>query len=247
MSSRQHLDRLLNDYRRQVLRWNRQINLVSRLDTEEMLQGLIHQCRGAWDRLTASGSAGLSSAADLWYFDLGSGAGLPGFVWHAQAVAGGLPVRTWLVEPREKRAWFLNRLNNLGCPEPVIVRSARWGDLAGDDFGVPAGEPAPSHVLISLKALHLTDVQVLEGLNPLLSHLGPVAGDGGPVTVLIVRFYPPEQAWNQKLADDLEIPGPGGVHDLAGRSFRGLGGKILPALSPRGAGLVLSAYMTDPA
>jgi len=242
MNERQELDRLLSDYRRQVLRWNKQINLVSRRDTEGVLGELLHQCRGGWDRLLADNPGALSKASALWYCDLGSGAGLPGYVWHAQAVSAKIPIRTWLVEPREKRAWFLNRLNTLGCVEPIEVLDNHWGGVPGEDFGVAAGDRAPSHVLISLKALHLTDSEVLAGLVPLLDALP--APEWRP-RVLIARFYPFDQSWSADLAQDLEIPASGEVCLQDGRSFRGQGGRVLPALSRRGAGLVLSEYLAE--
>jgi hypothetical protein len=243
MNQRRHLDDLLNEYRRQVLRWNRQINLVSRQDTDDLLQGLIHQCRGCWDRLASSDKFDVSAASNLWYFDLGSGGGLPGFVWHAQAIAAGLPVSTWLVEPREKRAWFLNRLNNLKVTRQVTVLESRWGEVADGDTGQDEGAPHPSHVLISLKALRLTDAEVLEGLIPFLSHSGAVPGG---IRVQIARFYPPKQPWNRFLRANLDISPRGDTKSCAGLEFQALGGGVLPAVSLRGAGLVYSGYLTTP-
>lgn len=236
-----HLENTLLRYREQVLRWNRQINLVSRQDTEETLEDLILQCRDAWDGLF--GAYNLAEAGPLWYFDLGSGGGLPGFVWHAQAEAANLAIRTWLVEPREKRAWFLNRLNGLLEKNPTTVLAGRWGEF--EDFEPINGDLTPSVALVSLKALHLTDAEVLKGLAPVLTNTpeGHVAPD--PISVLIARFYPPEQAWTAVLAADLEIPASGADRSFGGCAFEGRGGSILPPESPGGASLVLSEYLTS--
>ena len=238
MSAATALDKLLEEYRAQVLRWNRQINLVSRRESAGRLTGLIQQCRSAWDDLMAARPAGLESASGLWYFDLGSGAGLPGFVWHHQAIQSGLGIRTWLVEPREKRAWFLDRLNHLEGAVPATVVAGRWGD---PESGILAGDAAPSHILVSLKALHLTDPEVLAGLAPVLAQLPE---EGSP-PVLIARFYPSEQVWSEELAGDLDIP-PAGEERIHGRyRFLAKGGRILAPGLRGGAGLVLSEYLAE--
>lgn len=229
------LENTIQEYQQQVLRWNRQINLVSRKDPLGNLAGLVRQCREAWAGL--SESPDFPTAGHLWYFDLGSGGGLPGFVWHALAVDAGLEIATWLVEPREKRAWFLDRLNGLLKDNPTIVLDARWGDIS--DFGPNGENSTPSTVLISLKALHLTDSQVLRGLVPALDG---IPAKPAPVKVIIARFYPPEQAWTAVLAKDLEIPTAGGVSTHGDRVFEGQGGTILPPNFPAGASLVISEY-----
>ena len=229
------LDPLLEEYRRQVLRWNRQINLISRQESPDRLEGLIQQCREAWDHLISSEEAWWSAASRLWYFDLGSGAGLPGFVWHAQAARAGLEIRTWLVEPREKRAWFLDRLNHLEKTDPMTVVVGRWGEL---EIETPASELPPSHILISLKALHLTDAEILAGLAPWLP--GKVES-----SLLLARFYPPEQGWNKELEEELEILPAGTEWIRGGRVFRSKGGRILAPGSSRGASLVLGEYLVE--
>jgi hypothetical protein len=159
------LEKSLQGYTEQVLRWNRQINLVSRQDPRGNLAGLVRQCREAWSVLAAEQD--FQPDERLWYFDLGSGGGLPGFVWHALAVDAGLNLATWLVEPREKRAWFLNRLSGLLEGAPLTVLSSRWGEI--DDFGPFGDKTGPARVVVSLKALHLTDSEVLAGLAPALA------------------------------------------------------------------------------
>lgn len=233
------LEKVLEQYRQQVLRWNQQINLVSRQDSADTLEDLVCQCREAWDGLMEAEN--LESVGPLWYFDLGSGGGLPGFVWHAQAEAAGLPIRTCLVEPREKRAWFLNRLNSLLVENPVSVLAGRWGEI--DHFAPETTEINPSTALISLKALHLTDSAVLAGLAPVLGD----SGTADPIDILIARFYPPEQAWTVVLAEDLGIPTEGETHTFGDLVLEGRGGSILPPESSEGASLVISKYITRPA
>ena len=247
MRERPPLDKALDAYREQVLRWNSQINLISRKATPERLEGLILQCRNSWKRLVETETEGFSPNTRLRYFDLGSGAGLPGFIWHVQAAVGGIPIRTLLVEPREKRAWFLNRLNSLDGIPPLEVSARSWEDAAGEDPEAGAGLADATHILISLKALHLTDTMVLAGLAPFLRVGRTTADAPGGIKVLIARFYPPGQAWNEDLARDLEIPPPGEARALSEWKFQGAGGSVLLAESPRGASLVLSRYAANPA
>lgn len=234
------LDLALDAYRKQVLHWNRRINLVSRQDTAARLDTLIRQCRNTWDSLLAADVADLQGARQLWYFDLGSGGGLPGVVWHAQMAAAGFPVKTLLVEPREKRAWFLERVAR-ETPEapnrPMLVAASRWGEV---DTGAPSSffpGPHPSHILISLKALRLSDPQILEGLAPFLTH-----GGQGEIHLLIVRFHPPDQEWTEDLAADLGIPKEGHQRAASTSIFHGQGGGVLAPTTLPGAGLVLSKY-----
>jgi hypothetical protein len=190
----------LGRYQLEVLRWNRQINLVSRQGTQALVAELIGQCRSAWVRLEASVLADWPHGGPVWYFDLGSGGGLPGFVWHLQLACRCPVSRTWLVEPRAKRAWFLERLNQLVPAHPLRVWAAPWGQTPSVE-----GPTAPGHILISLKALHLNDVAVLDGLAAALA--GPLAGvssEWGAVLV-IARFYPPDQRLNRRLVADLGI------------------------------------------
>ncbi len=245
MRERPYVDRVLDAYREQVLRWNRQINLVSRQAPADRLERLILQSRNTWKLLTEAEAIDFSPRTRLWYFDLGSGAGLPGFIWHLEAVSAGIAVRTRLVEPREKRAWFLNRLNSLDGVEPLEVLEDRWENAAGDHPSVddPSGVQDltdPTQALISLKALHLTDTTVLGGLVPFLSR-GP--GASRDLRILITRFYPPGQVWNEDLALDLEIPPSGEARAFPGWEFQGTGGGVLLAKSPRGASLVFSRYI----
>ena len=245
MRERPQVDKVLDAYREQVLRWNRQINLVSRQATADRLERLILQSRNSWKRLAEDQEDGFSPNNRLWYFDLGSGAGLPGFIWHLQATVEGIPIRTRLVEPREKRAWFLDRLNSLAGVAPLEVLAERWENAAGGGEE-PNGPADPTHVLISLKALHLTDTEVLDGLIPFLTP--PQRAQGAPfdLKVLIARFYPPGQAWSEDLAQDLKIPPAGKFQTFPDWEFAGAGGDVLLSNSPRGASLVLSRYVANP-
>ena len=245
MRERPRLDRILDAYREQVLRWNRQINLVSRQASAGLLERLVLQCRHSWTRLMEENLSDLSAESRLWYFDLGSGGGLPGFIWHVQAAEARIPIRTLLVEPREKRAWFLDRLNGLNEVAPFGVWADRWGSSAGDNPWSPddlvGGMDNPTHILVSLKALHLTDAEVLAGLVPFMS---ADPGASGAPKVLIARFYPPGQVWSEDLAQNLEIPPSGETRTFPGWDFQGEGGSVLLASSPGGASLVLSPYVS---
>jgi hypothetical protein len=232
-----NIERKLDRYREQVLHWNRGINLVSRRDPANRLEELIGQCRNTWETLANSNVANLDDASRLWYFDLGSGAGLPGIVWHVQMMAAGLPVRSLLVEPREKRAWFLKRVAREIGEQDLMVTPSRWNEVPEDSCRSLFPDPRPCHILVSLKALRLTDIMVLKGLAPFLTE-----SESRETTLLIVRFYPPDQKWTDKLAGELEIPAAGQQTPLSGHTFRGEGGRVLlPATLPA-ASLVLSEY-----
>ena len=237
------IGRILGEYRKEVLRWNNQINLVSRKGTANRLDRLIQQCRDGWDRLTATGIFDLAEVTRIWYFDLGSGAGLPGMVWHVQMAAVDLSVRTLLVEPREKRAWFLERVAHLAGGESPHVTASRWGDAGIDGLDDEFPESHPSHVLISLKALHLPDSAVLDGLTPFLEAAeGTTTPPGGKITLLIARFYPPDQIWSEDLAGELDILPKGQNRAASTYQFQSEGGSVLQPATLPGASLVLSRY-----
>jgi len=237
------IDGTLDDFRKQVLRWNDQINLVSRQDTAKRLDGLIQQCRAGWDRLSAPGASDLATATRIWYFDLGSGAGLPGIVWHVQMAAAGHSVRTILVEPRDKRAWFLERMAYLVGSESLHVLANRWGETGIDDLESTHPEPPPSHVLISLKALHLPDSAVLEGLAPFLEVAkNPRTAAESDTVILVARFYPPDEKWSEDLAEALNILPEGQECSVSSYVFRSEGGSVLQLATLPGASLVLSRY-----
>lgn len=183
-------------YRREVLRWNTQINLVSRRDTEGQFDALVDQCDSALAALLAE--APELGSARLLYCDLGSGGGLPGVVWHRRLAEGRPNLAAWLVEPREKRAWFLQRTARF-LGEPLFeVACARWNEVVG-----PV-ETAADACLVSLKALRLTDSEVLAGLETLC---GP--RESFPARVVIARFHPGDETLTPVLADELRILGEG--------------------------------------
>ena len=218
---------MIEAYRAEVLRWNRQINLVSRQDTAARLDGLIRQCDRAFAAVLAA-HPDLGRSPVL-YADLGSGGGLPGFVWHRQLLGVAPAVQSWLVEPREKRAWFLQRVARFADPQPYGVLCGRWGEV------VAASVLPAETALVSLKALRLTDPEVLEGLAALRAGAVPQ-----PRRVVIVRFHPADEAWTPELAAALATA----PADSALGPWRGAGASILVPPTPDcpPVGLVLSVY-----
>jgi len=228
-------------YQQEVVRWNRQINLVSRKGTLSLVATLIRQCRDAFAVLWESELREVATGSPVWYFDLGSGGGLPGYAWHHELSILLPELKTWLVEPREKRAWFLERLNQITPEQPVEVLEGLWGDCRPDVDGLAA----PGVILVSLKALRLSDAVVLQGISDSLGESSGAAGkplDLAGCRVLIARFYPPEQAWDTGLQAELaplERTAGVGVYKFAP------GGQAV--LSPRRTGrpsasLVVSRY-----
>lgn len=218
-------------YRAEVLRWNRRINLVSRQQPAGRLDALLDQCDRAFAALL--GAYPELCQGPLLYCDLGAGAGLPGFVWHERLIRQDAGTESWLVEPREKRAWFLERVATLGGPPAYGVLCGRWGEVA-------AAAAAPRDLaLVSLKALRLKDPEVLAGLAALRQGSGSLPG-----RVVIARFHPPDEAWSPELAAALGWAGPGG----ATGPWRGESAAVLPVVGPRGAdaALVVCVYALDP-
>lgn len=225
-------------YRDELLRWNRQINLVSRRQPEAVADQLIRQCVGAFDRWwEASGSRLTGPAARLRVFDLGSGGGLPAFVWLALLRERGVAATATLVEPREKRAWFLERLARLpGAPTYDVV-AARWGEAA------VAPVAADGAILFTLKALRLSESAILGGLAVAAGDVPPPAGAG----IDIVRFQPTEGVTAAGLAATLETPAAGTEHGAGFWRFRAGGASLLlpsPAApdAALGAGLFVTTH-----
>jgi hypothetical protein len=239
---------LLGAYRAELLRWNQQINLLSRRDAEGTADTLIRQCLDAFEMWWLASGAELTAGGALRLFDLGSGGGLPAFVWLAQLKARGVVTRATLVEPRAKRAWFLERLTHLpGAPAFEVVAS-RWGDrLAFGPFGpeAPTADAAVplEPILFTLKALRLPENTVLDGL-----------GDAEPLprlalgaTVELVRFQPSRGVTAARLARELDIPATGTAFSREEMQFEAGGCRLLEpkakgAAAAGAAGLLVSRH-----
>jgi rRNA small subunit methyltransferase G len=248
--------RVLADFKEQLLRWNPQINLVSRKATGKIIDALIEQGivgieATAEYLLAADDSGGEQRAQVVKYFDLGSGGGIPGIIWHWRLAELGLAPSSCLVEPRSKRAWFLERLGNISDMPPFTVLCERWGEEPGEEgppcpglesSGTFTGEQAAT-ILVSLKALKLTDKQILAGLARMAAQSG-VVGD----RLLIARYHPPDQALSSELVELLGLPAEGeqqvvaGLDCVANRCWvTPLPGEVGPCAS-----LVYSEYLIRP-
>lgn len=229
-------------FRAEVLRWNRRINLVSRQGAEDQIRRLESQCRETLDPvLTAMGPTPAQTDPELLYFDLGSGNGFPGFVWHILMCAKGLLPATHLVEPRSKRAWFLRRLGALEGAPPFTVVESRWGNvpaLSNRPLSVP---PAPLRALVSLKALRLPDPEVLGGFQAAL--LDPPNPPAGQTAVSVARFCPSGLVLSAAVCADLGIPRTGGRIQIGQAAWLLDEARILPAASPQGeTAVIFSRY-----
>ncbi len=95
----------------EVLRWNQSFSMISRQSPEVRAKDLIEECWSSFQALRSLLSH-LAANRPLTYFDLGTGGGFPGLVW-ALALRERVPPlqleHIHLVEPRRKRAWFLER------------------------------------------------------------------------------------------------------------------------------------------
>jgi len=182
-------------FRDEVLRWNRSFSLVSRQDPEGQTDRLIRECVQGADALTAE-LADLAPAAEILYADLGTGGGFPGLLW-ALLLPERLPAalrlqETHLVEPREKRAWFLERTARTLDLEEVTVHAVRWGQ------GDPLTRRRANLLILSMKALHLPDPD-------LLAHAGAMAPEWrGPL--LVVRFVTAQDARTGSFDPALGVP-----------------------------------------
>jgi 16S rRNA G527 N7-methylase RsmG len=227
----------LSAYSAEILRWNRKINLVSRQDTEALLRDLFRQSldggRALWSFLEEVGWVKVPHRSDIVYFDLGSGGGIPGAIWHNHFSGMAGDLQTWLVEPREKRAWFLERVSGEAGSAPFGVCCGRWGEV---ENLVEASDSDPI-IVISMKALHLTDSQVLEGLVKVAPSL-----ESGRIA--ISRFYPAGQVLDQCLVQHLGIVPEGQRVYLGNLGVAGAGSRVLNmgGSGPRKACLVLSLY-----
>ncbi|MCP4572715.1 MAG: hypothetical protein GY838_10225 [bacterium] len=187
----------LTKFRDEVRRWNDSINLVSRHDTAARIDTLANQCTGAlrtWG--SHPGPLGVTlSGRHVLYIDLGSGGGFPAAMWHEVLARECSSLHSVLVEPREKRAWFLARIARLLSEPAPEVLAGRWGE-------VPSRAVSSAElVIVSLKALRLTDVEILAGLGPFLAA-------NAQAELAVARFHPEDQKWSDNLVSTLEIPDP---------------------------------------
>jgi hypothetical protein len=192
-------------YRRELLRWNVHTNLVSRENPDRQVAQLLDQCAAAWEALVAGLDALAPAAAEdlahggVGYVDIGSGGGFPGIPW----LLAGMrvpPVVSCLVEPRARRAWFLERVMALAGLRGTGVLAARWGAEP-----LPIDSAAtPGTWILSLMALRLTDPQVLSGWRR------SVGGGGGVAPrIVIARVRPatPAGPIPAALRGELSLPG----------------------------------------
>lgn len=195
------LDLARNTLREALLRWNPVMNLVSRQDTAHQIDRLLHQCQAGFHLLHPVLAELGYPVARLGYLDVGSGNGLPGLLWAAgfRGLGGSGPY--WLVEPRQRRAWFLERVSREPAFPEVAVVAGRWGDL------LPVSS-LPVDVLVSLKALRLTEPEVLAGLAE--GFAAATEGALGPQRVVVTRFLGPEPGTDAVLVHDLQAGGDGG-------------------------------------
>ena len=150
------------------------------------------------------------------YYDIGSGAGFPGVVWHVwleqrldhwlesnqeRTATGSRPhLQTHLVEPRQKRAWFLQRVLQVLELHRVKVWSGRWGEK-----GETRQESRSGHGtlwLISLKALALTDPEVIAGWRRIIG----ASRIGEWDRLVICRFRSPGSKTEDGLIQRLALP-----------------------------------------
>lgn len=187
--------RSLDRFRDEVLRWNRSFSLVSRQDPEGQTDRLIRECVQGADALGAE-LADLAPAARILYVDLGTGGGFPGLLW-ALLLPERLPPdarlqETHLVEPREKRAWFLDRTARALGLEDVSVHAVRWGQ------GGPLTRRRADLLVVSMKALHLPD-------SDLLAQAAAMA-PGWEGSLLVVRFVTAQDAHSRTFDPALGAP-----------------------------------------
>ena len=174
-------DEQLRVFEEGIGRWNTQINLVTRVDTQARVRGLTRQCRAGWWLVRDAIDANDWPTASL-HIDLGSGGGFPGLVWASERWREGRTGSSLLVEPRVKRAWFLRRAARTMGLESVFVLQARWGEMSvPEEIG-----NCVEAVLVSVKALRLGDEEILNGMT---ESFGVVPL---PREVAIARFLDPE-------------------------------------------------------
>lgn len=254
-------DPFISGFKRELLRWNKQMSLVSRRDTGNVLDNLLYQSSAGFETFlgfvdnfvgnsqnqeppVAGDKPVDNSEYNILYFDLGSGGGLPGVVWAYRLRTLSSSCRSYLVEPREKRAWFLERVlrssffagrftDEASDISSVCVIPDRWGSLNLGKIEISG----PQNILISLKALHLDDSSVVGGLFSSISQI-PASG-----RLVIARFYPGGQRNDADLVQSLGFPAVGSsLPDFPQAVFLGSRVLSIPAAGFLPASLVVSHY-----
>ena len=212
-----------------VLRWNKSFSLVSRQDPVRQTDELIDECLVSGRALMAQ--LAQSRATDhLHYIDLGTGGGFPGLVWHellaTDPVLSGRHIGTDLIEPRTKRAWFLEQASRAMNQSGVSIHEHLWSTSIPPLRAINK----PDVIMISMKALHLSDSQVLAGLGAFM----PGSHD---TDVVIIRFV---ANWEGD-PDMLGVHGPSNpVPSLSGAATPGF--FILEYPSRRPASILFCSY-----
>lgn len=143
------------------------------------------------------------------YVDIGSGAGFPGIAWHlwlqGQVEKHGresrFSTKTTLVEPRQKRAWFLHRVNRLLKLENLRVWEKRWQDCHQDTK--PSRHQWNKTLwLFSLRALKMSDETVISSWQK-ASGLSTLEDSH---RLLICRFRPQGDSPDSTLREELNLP-----------------------------------------
>ncbi|MCP4144544.1 MAG: hypothetical protein GY752_04575 [bacterium] len=180
-------------FENEVRRWNKQFSLISRQNSEVMLQQLICESLdsyAAFMNWVEINSLKLDSFKQINYYDIGSGAGFPGILWQSLFERDfGSIINGHLVEPREKRAWFLERCSRMQGHTKLRVVNDRWKKQPLMD----TCSQSKSINIISIKALFLTDADIVKEIpnqNP----------------VLICRFHNPQTALDDCLRENLKLP-----------------------------------------
>jgi len=213
----------------EVLRWNAQFSLISRTSPEEQLRLLLSECRASFPVLIESLSAVFPALAnsesrprpEIGLIDLGSGGGFPGIPWALQMRDHFLRAddnSSWsahLIEPRQKRAWFLERCSRKLDLENMEVVESRWGDVGGTGFATSPPPASGRLWIISLKALKLTESEVWRGFRRFVGREELFPGE----SVAICRFH---SGVERDLADTIsDLALPPRVESLLGHSGRG--------------------------
>ncbi len=95
----------LSIYLEEIFRWNPQLGVVSKRDTQAVVARLLDQSVRLWDFIVeTAGNERASRIRDV--IDIGSGAGFPGIVWKMLVPA----LHVTLVERKEKKVTFLERV-----------------------------------------------------------------------------------------------------------------------------------------